>query len=106
MKAFRSFGFIRGTVVTNSLTADGMELIFGRQNTDSLPDPHLCDLHLAVCHVAHACGAAEVLDILFYHDPDVVGPVAGSFTLPNVPGFGGFVLPYFERRLFEESLVM
>lgn len=106
METFTGFGFLRGTVGTNSRRANGMELIFGRRNTDFLPNPDLCDLHLAICRVAHACGAAEVLDKLFYHDPDVVGPVAGSYTLPHVPGFGDFTLPYFERRLREESLVV
>ena len=104
MEMFGQFGFLRGTRVTDSRSAGEIELIFSCQNPESLPDPHHCDLHLAVCRVAHACGAAEVLDNLFYHDPDIVGPDADSSTLPTVPGFGDFALPYFERRLIEESL--
>ena len=104
MEVFGRFGFLRGKDYTDSRFMKEIDLIFSCRDTDSLTDPHLCDLHLAVCRVAHACGAAEVLDNLFYHDPDIVGPDADSSTLPTVPGFGDFALPYFERRLIEESL--
>jgi len=99
IRTFQRVLFVRGG------GGDGAEIDFNRQTTHPLPHPELCKLHLAVCGVAHACGAAEVLDDLFYHDPDVLGPVAGSFTLPTMPGSNDFVLPYLERRLFEESLV-
>jgi len=100
IRTFQRVMFVRGG------GSDGAEIEFDRHTTHRLPDPELCKLHLAVCRVTHACGAAEVLEDLFYHDPDVVGPVAGSFTLPTMPDFDDFVLPYLQRRLFEESLVV
>lgn len=72
-----------------------------------LPSPSLCALHLAVsamaCAMAHACGAAGIFKRLFEHDMDIVGPVAGSYALPSDPTTDDFVIPYLERRLFEES---
>lgn len=84
----------------------GTELKFSTASGHPLPHPHLCRLHLAVCAVAHACGAAEVLDDLFEHDQDIVGPAAASYTLPADPTPDNFLLPYFERRLFEESALV
>ena len=82
---------------------DGTELRFSTASGHQLPSPAVCALHLAVCAVAHACDAADIFDQLFEHDPDIVGPAAGSFTLPTDPASDGFVIPYLERRLFEES---
>ena len=45
--------------------ADGEEIIFGRGVDGSdvpFPDPMICNLHLAVARVSHACGASEVFD--------------------------------------------
>jgi len=111
MRVFQPFTFIHQNStgrqeVRKSANADRLEIIFNPMANDPLPDPALCNLHLAVCRVARACGAAKVLDMLFYHDPDLIGPAAGSYTLPADPDSGDFVLPYFERRLFEESLVV
>jgi len=111
METFEQFSFNHGhrsdgIKLISSDSANGIELIFNRQTLHPLPDPNLCELHLAVCRVAHACGAAEVLDMLFYHDPEVIGPVSGSYTLPTAPDFDDFVLHYFDRRLHEESLLV
>ena len=74
---------------------DGTELHFSSASGYAAPSPALCALHLAVCAVAHACGAAEV--------PDIIGTIAGSCALPTFPGEDDFVIPYFERRLFGEK---
>ncbi|CAG8689574.1 12785_t:CDS:2 [Acaulospora colombiana] len=80
-----------------------VESATSRASSDSKKND-LCALHLAVCAVASACGAANVFDKLFEHDPDIVGPVAGHYTLPTDPISDRFIIPYFERRLFEESV--
>jgi hypothetical protein len=82
----------------------GTELHFSDESGLNPPNPDLCRLHLAVCEVAHACGAAEVFDKLFEHDPDIIGPVAGQYTLPADPTSDRFVISYFERRLCEERI--
>ena len=84
-------------------SGDGTELHFYTASGHKLPSPALCALHLAVCAVANACGAADVFKKLFEHDLDIVGPISGSYTLPTDPASDDFVIPYFERRLFEES---
>jgi hypothetical protein len=82
----------------------GTELQFSDESGHSPPNPDVCCLHLAVCAVAHACSAATVFNKLFEHNPDIIGPVAGQFTLPTDPLSDPFVISYFERRLFEESI--
>jgi len=82
---------------------NGTELHFSTTSGHKLPSPALCTLHLKVCAVAHACGAARVFSHLFEHDPDIIGPAAGSSELPTDPTFDSFMIPYLERRLFEES---
>ena len=79
------------------------ELYLSTASGHRLPNPKVCALHLAVCAVASACGTANVFKELFEHDPDIVGPVAGQHTLPTDPASDRFVIPYFERRLFEET---
>jgi len=82
----------------------GIEMHFSKESSHNLPNPDVrCALHLAVCAVATACGAADVFDKLFEHDPDIIGPVAGPYMLPTDPISDRFVIPYFEGRLFEES---
>ena len=54
-----------------------------RTTSHPLPNPWLCELHLALCRVAHACGAAKALDEVFYYDLDIMCPVAGEYTLPT-----------------------
>ena len=98
IKEFRAAFFYRPEVGT------GTELHFSSESGHRPPHPDLCALHLAVCAVASACGATKVFDKLFEHDPDIVGPVAGQYTLPTDPILDRFVVPYFERRLFEESV--
>ena len=44
---------------------DGDEIHFGTGTGGRLvarPDPKICNLHLAVCRVSHACGASETFD--------------------------------------------
>ena len=82
---------------------DGTELHLSTVSGHKLPSPALCALHLNVCAVAHACGAAHVFDGLFEHDPDIIGPAAASSELPTDPTFDDYMIPYLERRLFEES---
>ena len=51
---------------------DGEEIIFGNSTSGStvpLPDPMICNLHLAVARVTHASGASEVFD-QFLDDDD------------------------------------
>ncbi|SRR5258706_12881245 len=84
----------------------GTELRFSNESGHNPPDPDLCALHLAVCAVASACGAADVFEKLFENDPDIIGPVSGQYTLPTDPTSDDFVVPYFERRLVEESILL
>ena len=84
----------------------GTELHFSNESGHNPPDSDLCALHLAVCVVASACGAADVFDKLFEDDPDIIGPVSGNYTLPTNPTSDDFVVPYFERRLVEESILV
>ena len=51
---------------------DGDEIHFGKGNGGGrvpLPDPRICNLHLAVCRVSYACGASEIFD-QFLDDED------------------------------------
>ena len=44
---------------------DGDEIHFGTGvggRQVALPDPRICNLHLAVCRVSYACGASEIFD--------------------------------------------
>lgn len=42
---------------------DGDEISFGQGNpTIDLPDPCICNVHLAVARVSHACGASEIFN--------------------------------------------
>jgi hypothetical protein len=83
---------------------NGTELQFSGDSGHKPPNLQLCALHLAVCAVASACGAADVFDKLFEYDPDIIGPVSGPYTLPADASSDRFVISYFERRLFEERL--
>jgi hypothetical protein len=83
---------------------DGTELYFSIKSSHSPPNPDLCRLHLAVCAVAHTCDAAAVFDKLLRHDPDIIDPAFGQYTLPTDPISDPFFISYFERRLFEESI--
>jgi hypothetical protein len=52
---------------------DGAEIGFGRGNGGdriALPDPRICNLHLAVARVFAASGAAEVFDKYLEDDDD------------------------------------
>ena len=52
---------------------DGDEILFGTGAGGSrvpLPDPMICNLHLAVARVSHACGASEVFDQFLDDDDD------------------------------------
>jgi hypothetical protein len=54
---------------------DGDEISFGKGeagNIISLPNPKLCNLHLAIARVSYACGAAEIFD-QFLEDEDEDG---------------------------------
>ena len=97
IKTFKRVFFIRSGV------GNGTELHFVIRSGHPLPSPSLCALHLAVCAMAHACGAADIFKKLFEHDMDIVGPIAGPYTLPSDPTTDNFLIPYLERRLFEES---
>ena len=99
IKAFRSVYFQRPGVET------GTELHFSNESGLNPPSPDLCALHLAVCAVASACGVADVFNDLFEDDPDIIGPVSGEYTLPTDPTSDDFLIPYFERRLYEEESV-
>jgi len=82
----------------------GTELHLSKEPDHNRPNPDVCALHLAVCAVVAVCGAADLFDKLFEHDPDIIGPVAGPNTLPTDPISDRFLIPYFERRLFQESI--
>jgi len=70
---------------------DGDEILFGAGigcHKIALPDPRLCNVHLAVCRVSYACGASEIFD-QFLDDEDDEGfqvPVyfGGPFVSDNV----------------------
>src|SRR5258706_4385229 len=100
IKTFGDVGFIRQEV------GSGTELHFSSDSGHNPPDPDICALHLAVCAVGSACGAADVFDELFEHDPDIIGPVSDQYTLPTDPTSDDYVVPYFERRLVEESILV
>jgi hypothetical protein len=58
---------------------EGGEIKFGNGADGAaikLPDPHLCNLHLAVCRVFAASGFAEVVE-KYYRDTGDVAPVLG-----------------------------
>ncbi|KAI6117317.1 hypothetical protein EV401DRAFT_1969758, partial [Pisolithus croceorrhizus] len=70
---------------------DGDEIHFGAGiggRQIALPNPRICNIHLAVCRVSYACGASEVFD-QFLDDEDDEGcqvPVyfGGPFVSDNV----------------------
>ncbi|KAI6117319.1 hypothetical protein EDD17DRAFT_1881031 [Pisolithus thermaeus] len=70
---------------------DGDEIHFGAgigSHQIALPDPRICNIHLAVCRVSYACGASEVFD-QFLDDEDDEGyqvPVyfGGPFVSDNI----------------------
>jgi hypothetical protein len=52
---------------------DGDEIHFGTDvggHLVALPDPRICNLHLAVCRVSHACGASEIFDQFLDEEDD------------------------------------
>ena len=51
----------------------------------------------------HACATADVFNSLFQHDPDIIGPITRSYALSTSPSDDNFVIPYLQRRLFEEQ---
>jgi len=66
---------------------DGDEIEFGRGNggeTIQLPDPPICNLHLAVARVFAASGAAEVFDKYLDDDEDDMAQVPVYFGGPFV----------------------
>ena len=63
IETFDSGFFARGSA------RDGAEIVSNRTAGHPLPDLQLCGLHLVVCRVA--C-AAETLNDLFFHDPNIV----------------------------------
>ena len=83
---------------------NGMELHFSNGSGHNPPNPDICALHLAVYAVASACSAADVFNKLFENDPDIVRPISGESLLPGDPNSECNTLPYFERRLLEESM--
>ena len=55
-------------MVVRTFAQDGKEVKFGQGNSATaipLPDPRLCNLHLAVARVFTASGFAEVVDLIF-----------------------------------------
>ncbi|KAH9963117.1 hypothetical protein BC827DRAFT_1193455 [Russula dissimulans] len=66
---------------------DGAEIGFGRGNGGdriALPDPRICNLHLAVARVFAASGAAEVFDKYLDDDEDYITEVPVYFGGPFV----------------------
>ncbi|KAI6122895.1 hypothetical protein EDD16DRAFT_1569460 [Pisolithus croceorrhizus] len=52
---------------------DGDEIHFGAGiggHQISLPDPRICNIHLAVCRVSYACGASEIFDQFLDNEDD------------------------------------
>jgi len=70
---------------------DGAEIGFGRGNGGdriALPDPRICNLHLAVARVFAASGAAEVFDKYLEDDEDYVTEAPIYFGGPFVDASG------------------
>jgi len=81
---------------------DGDEIHFGAGTGGGLvplPDPRICNLHLAVCQVSYACGAYETFD-QFLDDEDDDG-----FQVPVYFG-GPFVSDDVLMRKLDVSLLI
>ena len=55
------------------LLRDGDEIHFGAGTGGhqvALPDPRICNLHLAICRVSYACGASEIFDQFLWDEDD------------------------------------
>ena len=55
------------------LRRDGDEIHFGAGpggHRVTLPDPRICNLHLAICRVSYACGASEIFDQFLWDEDD------------------------------------
>jgi hypothetical protein len=66
---------------------DGDEIQFGKGdagNTIQLPDPRICNLHLAIARVFSASGAADVFDKYLEDDEDYISQVPVYFGGPFV----------------------
>ena len=82
------------TPILTAKASDKTPIPFGRVRNQDLPDPALCNVRLAISRVAHACGAAEVVDRILRDEEDM------SERLPNAPGSSTVPeLFYFNRRL-------
>ncbi|KAF8338494.1 hypothetical protein F5887DRAFT_983104 [Amanita rubescens] len=60
-------------VVRYILLRDGDEIDFGAGiggHQVTLPDPRICNLHLAICRVSYACGASEIFDHFFWDEDE------------------------------------
>ncbi|KAF8523340.1 hypothetical protein BU17DRAFT_86082 [Hysterangium stoloniferum] len=82
------FRVVRPTHVSPTISLDdGDEIEFGKGNggnTVQLPDPHICNLHLAVARVVAASGAADVFDKYLEDDEDDIMQVPVYFDGPFV----------------------
>ena len=84
---------------------DGEEIHFGMGPGGPdvpLPNPRICNLHLAVCRVSYACGSSEIFDQFLDDEED------DAFKLPVY--FGGLFVSddVLMRKLtckLEETLV-
>ncbi|KAF8524063.1 hypothetical protein BU17DRAFT_85098 [Hysterangium stoloniferum] len=82
------FRVVRPTHVSPTISLDdGDEIEFGKGNggnTVQLPNPHICNLHLAVARVFAASGAADVFDKYLEDDEDDMMQVPVYFGGPFV----------------------
>ncbi|KAF8523358.1 hypothetical protein BU17DRAFT_63926 [Hysterangium stoloniferum] len=82
------FRAVRPTHVSPTISLDdGGEIESGKGNggnTVQLPDPHICNLHLAVARVVAASGAADVFDKYLEDDEDDMMQVPIYFGGPFV----------------------
>lgn len=67
---------------------DGDEIHLGTGIGDrqiALPDPRICNLHLAVSRVSYACGASEIFDQFINDEDDEGYELPVYFGAPFVP---------------------
>lgn len=82
----------------------GTEPQLSSDSGHKLPNPDLCPLHLAVCAVASACGAAEFSTNSSKSTRTSSVQYLGNTRYQQTPLRKDVVVPYFERRLFEEGI--
>lgn len=80
-----------------SMVLDNKKIDFGAANpapgSIPLPDPTLCNLHLAIARVIHASGAGEAIDRILRREKDLKG---GASWLDG----SDVALGYIERELY------